>query len=109
MVGLRNLSGSATAAVVAVIVGILDSSFFEYAIHRWVLHGRPSMARRGHARHHANHTALISTPALVVLASACAMWAMLSLVFSAAIACLLVFCLYAGYNHYALLHHLQHR
>jgi sterol desaturase/sphingolipid hydroxylase (fatty acid hydroxylase superfamily) len=109
IVGLRHLSSSATAAVVSVIVAFLASSFFEYAIHRWVLHGRPSMARRGHARHHANHTALISTPALVVISAACALWAMLSLVFPADIASLLVFGLYAGYNHYALLHHLQHR
>jgi sterol desaturase/sphingolipid hydroxylase (fatty acid hydroxylase superfamily) len=107
--GIRHLSGSATAAGVSVIVGFLAWSFLEYVLHRWVLHGRPSMARRGHARHHADDTALISTPALVVMAAACAMWAILSLVFPADVACLLVFGLYAGYNHYALLHHLQHR
>ena len=54
-------------------------------------------------------TALISTPALVVMAAACATWATLSVVFPTDVACLLVFGLYAGYNHYALLHHLQHR
>ena len=54
-------------------------------------------------------TALISTPALVVMAAACVTWATLSMVFPTDVACLMVFGLYAGYNYYALLHHLQHR
>ena len=107
--GIRHLSGSATVAGVLVIVGFIAWGFLEYVLHRWVLHGRPSMARRGHARHHADDTALIGTPALVGVAAACALWAMLSMVFPTDVACLLVFGLYAGYNHYALLHHLQHR
>ena len=90
-------------------VGSSPGDFSSTRLHRWFLHGRPSMARRGHARHHADDTALISTPALVVMAAACATWATLSVVFPTDVACLLVFGLYAGYNHYALLHHLQHR
>ena len=59
--------------------------------------------------HHADDTALISTPALVVMAAACVMWATLSMVFPTNVACLMVFGLYAGYDYYALVHHLQHR
>jgi len=107
--GIRHFSGSTTVAGVSVVVGFIAWSFLEYVIHRWVGHGRPSMARRGHARHHADDTALISTPALVVMAIACGMSAILSIVFPIGVACLSVFGLYAGYNYYALLHHLQHR
>jgi sterol desaturase/sphingolipid hydroxylase (fatty acid hydroxylase superfamily) len=109
ILGIRHVSGSTTAAVASVIVGFIAWSFVEYVLHRWVGHGRPSMARRGHARHHADGTALISTPALVVMATAFVTFATLSMVFSTGVACLLVFGLYAGYNYYALLHHLQHR
>ena len=107
--GIRHLSGSTTAAGLSVTGGFIAWGFLEYALHRWLLHGRPSIARRGHARHHADDTALISTPALVVMAAACVMWATLSMVFPTNVACLMVFGLYAGYNYYALLHHLQHR
>ena len=107
--GIRHLSGSTTAAGLSVTGGFIAWGFLEYALHRWLLHGRPSIARRGHARHHADDTALISTPALVVMTTACAMWATLSVVFPTDVACLMVSGLYAGYNYYALLHHLKHR
>jgi sterol desaturase/sphingolipid hydroxylase (fatty acid hydroxylase superfamily) len=107
--GMRHFSGPATAAGVSVTAGFVAWSFLEYVLHRWVLHGRPSMARRGHARHHADDTALISTPVLVVMAAAAVTSAMLSMVFPTGVTCLFVFGLYAGYNYYALLHHLQHR
>jgi sterol desaturase/sphingolipid hydroxylase (fatty acid hydroxylase superfamily) len=43
------------------------------------------------------------------MAVACAMYALLTTVVRTDIACFGVFGLYAGYNHYGLLHHLQHR
>ena len=94
--GIRHRSGSTTAAGVSVIGGFIAWGFLEYVVHRWLLHGRPSMARRGHARHHADATTLISTPALVVMAAACALWATLSMVSPTDVACLVVFGLYAG-------------
>ena len=86
--GIRHRSGSTTAAGVSVIGGFIAWGFLEYVVHRWLLHGRPSMARRGHARHHADATTLISTPALVVMAAACALWATLSMVSPTDVACL---------------------
>ena len=50
--GIRHLSGSAIAAGLSVTGGFIAWGFLEYALHRWLLHGRPSIARRGHARHH---------------------------------------------------------
>jgi 4-hydroxysphinganine ceramide fatty acyl 2-hydroxylase len=108
IIGIRRFSGSVVVAGLSVVVGFIAWGFLEYALHRWLFHGRPSMARRGHARHHADDTALISTPLLIVMACAFAIWAILALVFPPGVACLLVFGLYAGYNYYVLLHHLQH-
>jgi sterol desaturase/sphingolipid hydroxylase (fatty acid hydroxylase superfamily) len=106
--GSRRLSGSIVVAGVSVIVAFIAWGFVEYAFHRWVLHGRPSIARRGHARHHADDTALIGLPFPVAVTAACAIWAILTLVFPVGVACLLVFGFYARYNYYGLLHHLLH-
>jgi sterol desaturase/sphingolipid hydroxylase (fatty acid hydroxylase superfamily) len=108
IVGLHQFSGPGIRAIAAVSVGLLAWGFIEYAIHRWVLHGPPTMARRDHARHHADGTALISTPFLVIMAGACAMWGLFALVIPAGLAALLVFGIYCGYNYFAVLHHLQH-
>jgi sterol desaturase/sphingolipid hydroxylase (fatty acid hydroxylase superfamily) len=96
------------ARVAAAAAGFTAWGFLEYAIHRWVGHGPPSIARRGHAEHHSDDTALIAAPVFVVLIGAFAVWALLSLVVTIAVASLLVFGLYLGYNHYALLHHVLH-
>jgi sterol desaturase/sphingolipid hydroxylase (fatty acid hydroxylase superfamily) len=109
VLGVWHLSGSAALAGVSILVGWFVWGFLEYALHRWVLHGRFPAARRGHARHHADRTALISTPALVVMGTAAATWVLLSMILPTDAAYLVVFGLYAGYNYYALLHHLQHR
>jgi sterol desaturase/sphingolipid hydroxylase (fatty acid hydroxylase superfamily) len=108
VVGLHQFFGPAVLAVAAVIVGFLAWGLVEYGIHRWVLHGPPTMARRGHARHHADATALISTPLLVIVTGASVIWGLLALVFPAGVAALLVSGTYTGYNYFALLHHLQH-
>jgi sterol desaturase/sphingolipid hydroxylase (fatty acid hydroxylase superfamily) len=108
VVGLQQFLGPAVLAVAAVSVGFLAWGFIEYAIHRWVLHGSPAIARRDHARHHADGTALISTPFLVIMAAACAIWGLFALVIPAGLAALLVFGIYSGYNYFAVLHHLQH-
>lgn len=108
IIGIRRFSGSILLAGASIGVGFFAWGLLEYVLHRFVMHGRPSMARRGHARHHADGTAFISTPLFVVMAGAWVIYAMLSLVFPVGVACLLVFGLYAGYNYYALLHHAQH-
>jgi hypothetical protein len=88
-----------------VIAGFLSSGLLEYIVHRWVLHGPPSMAKRGHAQHHAEPRALISTPLFVMMTGALAIWGVLGLVLPAGLAALLVFELYAAYNYFALVHH----
>jgi sterol desaturase/sphingolipid hydroxylase (fatty acid hydroxylase superfamily) len=106
--GLNRFSGPWVVAGAVVIAGFMSSGLLEYVVHRWVLHGPPSMATRGHARHHAESRALISTPLFVIMTGALAIWGLLGLVLPAGVAALLVFGLYAGYNYFALVHHWQH-
>ena len=106
--GLNRFSGPWVVAGGVVIAGFMSCGLLEYVVHRWVLHGPPSMARRGHAQHHAEPRALISTPLFVIMTGALAIWGLLGLVLPAGLAALLVFGLYAGYNYFALVHHWQH-
>jgi hypothetical protein len=106
--GLHRFSGPWLVAGGVAIVGLMSYGLLEYVVHRWVLHGPPSMARRGHAQHHAEPRALISTPLFVIMTGALAIWGLLGLVLPAGLAALLVFGLYAGYNYFALVHHRQH-
>ena len=106
--GLNRFSGPWVVAGGVVIAGFMSSGLLEYVLHRWVLHGPPSMAKRGHAQHHAEPRALISTPLFVIMTGALAIWGLLGLVLPAGVTALLVFGLYAGYNYFALLHHFQH-
>jgi sterol desaturase/sphingolipid hydroxylase (fatty acid hydroxylase superfamily) len=106
--GLSRFSGPWVVAGGVALVGFVSWGLLEYVVHRWVLHGPPSMARRGHAQHHAEPRALISTPLFVIMTGALAIWALLGLVLPAGLAALLVFGLYAGYNYFAIVHHWQH-
>ena len=60
--GLNRFSGPWVVGGGVAIMGFMFSGLLEYIVHRWLLHGPPSMARRGHAHHHAEPRALISTP-----------------------------------------------
>ena len=107
--GLLWFRGSSVAGAAVIVVGFFAWGGVEYAVHRWVLHGGPSMATRAHARHHADAAALISMPAFISPALATASCFALSAMFEKGLAALAVFGLYAGYNYYAALHHLLHR
>jgi len=106
--GLHRFSGPWLVAGGVVIAGFMSSGLLEYVVHRWVLHGPVSMAKRGHAHHHAEPRALTSTPLFVIMIGALALWGLLGIVLPAGVAALLVFGLYAGYNYFALVHHWQH-
>lgn len=107
-VGVRHVAGTRAVAVLAVVAGFLAWGGVEYGVHRWILHGRPSSVQRAHARHHRDATALISSPLGVSTALACGLWAVLRIPFATGTAALVVFGLYAGYNGYVVLHHVQH-
>jgi 4-hydroxysphinganine ceramide fatty acyl 2-hydroxylase len=107
-IGRAQYTGAVAGAIAAVAAGFLTWGLLEYVIHRWVLHGTPAIARRSHARHHGDVHAHISTPVLVIAICALAVRALLGLVLPSGLAWLAVFGVYAGYNYFALLHHLQH-
>ena len=108
MLTVHYRSGSIAAAAAFAVFGFTSWGLLEYVIHRWILHGPSSMAKRGHARHHADGTALIGTPALVAPAAAVLLWTMLAATCGPGVGSALMFGLYAGYNQYALVHHWQH-
>jgi sterol desaturase/sphingolipid hydroxylase (fatty acid hydroxylase superfamily) len=107
--GLGRFPGRFVVAAVIVTVGFLTAGLIEYAVHRWVLHGPPSVARRGHLQHHADPQALVSAPLFMIMATALLIWWLLSFGLGSGAAALLVAGLYAGYNYFAVVHHLQHR
>lgn len=96
------------ARIAAIGAGFAAWGLLEYALHRWLGHGPPSVGRRGHAMHHADDTALVAAPVFVVMAGAWLIWTMLAPLAGVSLAALLVCGLYAGYNHYALVHHVLH-
>ena len=106
--GIRRFVGLPIVAGGVVLLGFLSFGLLEYAVHRWVLHGPPSVARRGHRNHHAQPTALVATPFFVAAIASIAIWQLLRLLCPAGAAALFVFGLYAGYNHFALFHHWVH-
>jgi sterol desaturase/sphingolipid hydroxylase (fatty acid hydroxylase superfamily) len=106
--GFHRFVGPLSLAGGVVLLGFLSFGLLEYAVHRWILHGPRSIARRGHAHHHAEPTALIATPLFIVMIASLAIWKLLGLVCPAGCAAFLVFGLYAGYDYFALFHHWEH-
>jgi len=108
MIGMTRFRGSWLALIAATAFGFLCWGFLEYALHRWLLHGRIHLPRRGHAEHHVDARKLISTPALIIGCLAAGLYLLLGEVIDAGVASLIIFGIYAGYNYFAFLHHLQH-
>lgn len=108
-IGARAFTGPAAAGVALAVSGLLGWTFLEYGLHRWIMHGPPSLARVGHARHHADPAALISAPLFLVLLVAFGLWGLLQAALPAGVAALVVGGLYAGYNLYTWVHHVEHR
>lgn len=104
----RLFHGAGIIAMFAVVVGFASWGGVEYAAHRWILHGTPSVVQRAHALHHRDPAALTSAPLGLSTALAFGIWGALSVPLTPGTAALVVFGLYAGYNGYALLHHVQH-
>jgi sterol desaturase/sphingolipid hydroxylase (fatty acid hydroxylase superfamily) len=100
--------GPRTAAIAYVATGILLWGFLEYLLHRFVLHGALDAPRREHAKHHVESKAEISTPLLVIPIGALLIDLFLSLFLRESAAALLTCGIYAGYNYFAIVHHLLH-
>jgi hypothetical protein len=91
--GLDRFVGPRAAGGGVVLLRFLFFGLLEYAVHRWVLHGPPSLAG---SVMRAELTALIATPFFIVVITALVIWTLLRLVRSEGLPALLVFGLYAG-------------
>jgi sterol desaturase/sphingolipid hydroxylase (fatty acid hydroxylase superfamily) len=105
--GATRHMGSIAVGVLLAIGGFLGWTLAEYLLHRWVLHGW-SVARKEHAKHHRDTHALISTPVLAIPVLAVAICAGLTMATNLGVASLVTFGLYAGYNYFVIVHHMQH-
>lgn len=107
-IGLSRLSESWRVAALAFSAGWLVWSFAEYALHRWLLHGPSSGARRGHTRHHMDEKALVASPAGTVTVVEVALWFLLRSVLGDLAAAMFLGGTSLGYLYYTLLHHADH-
>ena len=107
-IGLFRLSESWRVGAVAFLVGWVVWSFAEYSLHRWLLHGPRSGARRGHTRHHMDEKALVASPAGTVTVVEVALWFLLRPVLGDLAAAMFLGGTSLGYLYYTLLHHADH-
>jgi sterol desaturase/sphingolipid hydroxylase (fatty acid hydroxylase superfamily) len=105
--GATRYAGSYLVGALLVIAGFLSWTLFEYLLHRFVLHGWTKAARE-HAKHHRDTHALISTPLLTIPLLALVIFFAIAFAASSGVAALLTFGLYAGYNYFVVVHHMQH-
>ena len=105
--GMTRYRGPIAVGPLLVIAGFLAWTLAEYLLHRFLLHGFP-VARREHAKHHQDTHALISTPLMLIPLAASLVCAALAAATSVGVAALVTFGLYAGYNYFVIVHHLQH-
>ncbi|MEO8382796.1 MAG: sterol desaturase family protein [Acidobacteriota bacterium] len=107
--GAKGYHGSPAGAMALVLAGIVGWPLLEYALHRWLLHGRWSKAfRKEHARHHGDPQAVAGTPWLASASLALAIWFVLTAVMSGPGAALVMAGVYAGYIYFVVVHYLQH-
>lgn len=105
---LLSYDGRSFVALASVASGYVFWTALEYVLHRYILHGPPSAARRGHSRHHRDDAALLATPAFFIPLVALALWLGLRLVFADAVAAAFLLGATTGYLCFGLLHHAFH-
>lgn len=105
--GAKRYHGSLAVGLLLVAAGLLAWTLFEYLIHRCLLHGWPTGARE-HAKHHRDTHALIATPLVVIPLLSLVIFAGIALATSIGDAALVMFGMYAGYNYFVIVHHMQH-
>jgi 4-hydroxysphinganine ceramide fatty acyl 2-hydroxylase len=96
------------AAVTAIILGAINFSFYEYAVHRWLYHGRPSIFRRIHALHHADATLPIGAPFFFSLATCALTWCLARCAVSAPLAAIFAGATLMAFAYHGAVHHLFH-
>lgn len=106
--GAISFEGPLAAAMACVAAGFLLWGFLEYVLHRFLLHGVLEAPRREHAKHHGQPKAEIGTPLLVIPIGALAIHLGCTVFLDSGAAALITCGIYAGYNYFAVVHHLLH-
>lgn len=100
--------GRPLVLLTAALGGYVFWTALEYVLHRFILHGPPSGARRGHTRHHRDAEALLATPALFIPLVAIGLWSLLRLLGPADLVSPFLLGATSGYLSFGLLHHVHH-
>lgn len=102
--GLWRHDVGAVTAITTLLAGLLVFSFVEYAFHRWLFHGRPSLLQHGHDQHHVDPLGHDSLPFFVAPLLLLALAMLLTLTLPTTIALLFTGALASGYATYGLAH-----
>lgn len=107
--GLRMHATGVATACLALATGLLLFSFVEYALHRWLFHGRANRVAAGHGKHHDDPSGDDALPFFVPPALMLLLAAALAQALPAGDALLLASGVAAGYAAYGLAHTAIHR
>jgi len=107
--GVSRFRGAWVPAFAAATSGYFSWSWIEYSLHRWIFHGKPSPAARGHALHHREPSAPIATPFFTGLTVAILLWLGLGRVLSAATTLFYISGMTVGYTAYGSIHYMFHQ
>jgi len=105
--GVRAADGWSTPAATFAI-GLIAFSFAEYAIHRWLFHGRTGAMRAIHQSHHDDPHDHVALPCISSAVVGGLTWWGLSAVFGQVIASFFWCGFLTGYVVYGAVHHLEH-
>lgn len=93
-----------TVALTTIAIGLLVFSFAEYAVHRWLFHGRVGAMVEGHAKHHVDPKGYDALPFFMPPLAMLALAGLLALIVPGSIALLLAGAAAVGYAAYGLGH-----
>ncbi len=91
-------------ALATLVAGLVAFSFIEYAVHRWIFHGRRGALAAGHGQHHIDPMGYDALPFFAPPLGMLALAGLLALVLPVGIALLLAGSVAAGYSAYGLGH-----
>jgi sterol desaturase/sphingolipid hydroxylase (fatty acid hydroxylase superfamily) len=106
--GATRYPGARAGAAAFVVVGFFLWPFLEYWFHRWFLHGRISLFRKAHARHHGHPRVTVGAPWYAHTLLGLSLWAVLAAILSGAMSALLIAGVYTGYTWFRIMHRLAH-
>ncbi|MEM7013121.1 MAG: sterol desaturase family protein [Verrucomicrobiota bacterium] len=103
-----NQTSGVVASLAVGFTGYAIWTFLEYLLHRYLLHGPRSAAKRGHTRHHREPLTPLGSPVLSVAATMFVVWFLAWCLIPLDLACYFALGLTFGYFHFAFFHDVIH-